>query len=92
LLEAFRLETVRLQQEGLETELYAETGLLTSREVEVMQALSEGLTYAIIARNLVISENTLKSHIKNIYSKLEVNNRTQAILQAEKMGLLSKTV
>jgi LuxR family maltose regulon positive regulatory protein len=83
------LESFRLEKKDVITEQGAGPRLLTAREMEVMRALSKGLTYAIIARNLVISENTLKSHIKNIYSKLEVNNRTQAILQAEKKGLLS---
>lgn len=60
----------------------------TTRELEVLHALAEGLTYATIGDKLTISENTVRTHIKNIYSKLGVHNRTQVLLQAQEIGLL----
>ena len=62
--------------------------VLTPREREVVGLLSEGLTYAQIQDQLTITENTLKTHIKHIYSKLEVHNRVQAILAAQEKRLL----
>ncbi|MCB0047390.1 MAG: hypothetical protein KDD92_18335 [Caldilineaceae bacterium] len=61
---------------------------LTPREIEVLRHLSAGHTYAQIAANLMITENTLKYHIKNIYSKLDVSNRVQAIITAHELQLL----
>jgi len=62
--------------------------LLTPREKEVVSLLAQGMTYADIASQLVITENTLKYHIKHIYSKLQVRNRTEAVLKAQKLQLI----
>lgn len=62
--------------------------LLTPRESEILQLLADGLAYAQISGRLVITENTLKTHIKRIYSKLHVNNRTQAVLAAQELNIL----
>jgi LuxR family maltose regulon positive regulatory protein len=62
--------------------------ILTPRELEVVALLSEGLTYAQIQNRLTITENTLKTHIKRIYSKLHVHNRVQAVLTAQEKGLI----
>jgi RNA polymerase sigma factor (sigma-70 family) len=50
--------------------------MLTSREHEIMQLVSEGLSNKAIARQLNISQGTIKVHLHNIYQKLEINNRT----------------
>ena len=55
---------------------------LTARELEVLQLLSEGENYSSIGEALFISKNTVKGHIKNIYSKLHVNTRAEAVLKA----------
>lgn len=60
---------------------------LTERELEVLQLAAEGLSNKQIASRLVISEKTVKNHIGNIFSKLRVNDRTQAILFALRSGL-----
>jgi DNA-binding NarL/FixJ family response regulator len=52
--------------------------LLTEREREILGMISGGATNADVARRLVISENTVKSHVKNILRKLGVRNRAQA--------------
>ncbi len=61
---------------------------LTPRELEVLRLLAEGLANKEIARELSIGEKTVKTHVSNILSKLGVLSRTQAALQAVRMGLV----
>jgi two-component system NarL family response regulator len=60
---------------------------LTSREIEVLQELADGITNQEIATRLYISENTVKNHIHNILEKLSLHNRREAIDFARKNGL-----
>jgi hypothetical protein len=62
---------------------------LTKREVEVVQALALGLTDQEIAKALVISPETARTHVKHIYQKLQVSNRTKAAVKAIALGLIS---
>jgi LuxR family maltose regulon positive regulatory protein len=62
---------------------------LTPREVEVLSFLAKGASYTETAAQLFVSVNTLKTHAKRIYSKLEVGNRTQAINKAKELNLIS---
>lgn len=55
---------------------------LTKRETEILQLISEGKTYTQISEQLFISKETSKTHIKNIYSKLQVNSKSEAIAKA----------
>jgi DNA-binding NarL/FixJ family response regulator len=61
---------------------------LTEREVEVLKLIGQGLANKEIARQLAISEKTVKNHISNIFSKLHVCDRTQAVLYAIRKGLV----
>lgn len=61
---------------------------LTDRETEILQLLANGASNKDIARHVFVSENTVKFHLKNIYSKLGVNSRVQAISAARHMQLL----
>ena len=61
---------------------------LSERELEILQLLCDGENYSTIASALFISKNTVKGHIKNIYKKLEVNNRAEAVLKAHKTRLI----
>jgi LuxR family maltose regulon positive regulatory protein len=61
---------------------------LSEREIEVLQLIAAGHKYQEIAERLVISLNTVRHHTKNIYSKLDVNNRTKAIKKANHLNLL----
>ena len=63
---------------------------LTKREEEILKALSTGKTALAIANNLSISEPTVKTHMMAIYRKLNVNNKTSALAEAMRRGLLSK--
>ncbi|MCG8611415.1 MAG: LuxR C-terminal-related transcriptional regulator [Pseudomonadales bacterium] len=62
---------------------------LTAKESEIIQMLESGLTNKKIAEALFISEGTLKWHLHNIYSKLQVKNRTQALAEGRRLGYLS---
>ena len=61
---------------------------LTERELEVLRLIAQGLSNAAIARRLVISERTVKSHVSNILSKLHLADRTQAAVYAWQQGLM----
>jgi len=65
---------------------------LSSRELEVLKLLAIGLSNKDIGVKLFISLGTVKWHVKNIYSKLGVASRTQAVAYAQKLGLLGITI
>jgi LuxR family maltose regulon positive regulatory protein len=62
---------------------------LSSRELEVLHLIAEGLSNAEIAKRLFISLSTVKGHTTNIFGKLGVKNRTQATARAKNLGLLA---
>ena len=64
---------------------------LSERELEVLQLIAEGLTNPEIASRLFLALNTVKAHTRNIYGKLNVHSRTQAITRAQALGLLPRS-
>ena len=64
---------------------------LSERELDVLRLLGTDLDGPDIARELVVSLNTVRTHTKNIYAKLGVNNRRAAVRRAEQLDLLSRT-
>jgi LuxR family maltose regulon positive regulatory protein len=64
---------------------------LSERELEVLQLIAEGLTNPEIAARLYLSVNTVKAHTRNIYGKLDVHNRTQAVARVRALGVLTST-
>jgi LuxR family maltose regulon positive regulatory protein len=60
---------------------------LTERELEVLHLMTEGLTYNEIACQITVSLNTVRTHVKNIYSKLGIHKRSQAIAKARELKL-----
>jgi LuxR family maltose regulon positive regulatory protein len=62
--------------------------LLSERELEVLHKLAKGLSYQEIGQQLFLSLNTVQFHVKNIYRKLLVNKRVQAIEKAREMNLI----
>ncbi len=62
--------------------------LLSTREREILGLIAAGKTNPQIAAQLIIGAGTVKTHTLNIYRKLEVANRTQAIVRAQELGLL----
>ncbi len=61
---------------------------LTTREIEVLEQLSKGLKYNAIADNLFLSAGTIRKHVENIYTKLQVHNKMEAIQKAKSNKLI----
>lgn len=61
---------------------------LTNRETDILEHLSKGLNYNEIAGNLIISPSTVRKHIENIYKKLQVHSKLEAVLKAKKHKLI----
>jgi LuxR family transcriptional regulator, maltose regulon positive regulatory protein len=61
---------------------------LTEREFEVLRLLAEGMTYAQIAKQLVVSVNTVRYHVKGVYGKLGVEKQVQAVERGRELGLI----
>ncbi len=66
----------------------ASTGVLTPRELDVLRQVAEGLPNKSIAQRLGISEHTVKFHLNALMAKLGVQSRTEAVIQATRMGLI----
>lgn len=63
---------------------------LSNREVDVLRLLAEGMSNREIAEALTLGEKTIKTHVSNILSKLQLNSRTQAALYAVRIGLVAE--
>jgi DNA-binding CsgD family transcriptional regulator len=61
---------------------------ISSRELEVLQLMANGLSNQQIAERLFVSLNTIKTHTSNLFFKMEVERRTQAIEKAKRIGLI----
>ena len=73
---------------ALEGERFEPLEPLTEREVQILALVADGASNRAIASKLFVSENTVKFHLKNIYSKLAVTGRAQAIHAAHQMGMI----
>ena len=65
--------------------------VVTKREVEVLQLIADGCSTPEVAERLFISQKTVKNHLASIYHKLDARDRTQAVLQAVRMGIVRLT-
>jgi DNA-binding NarL/FixJ family response regulator len=92
------LETIRAVHAGqkrLSAEAAAEIAehaaddVLTSREIEVLRLIANGNANKEVARKLSLTEETVKGHLKNIFAKLSVNDRTHAVTVGLKRGIIS---
>ncbi|HUD33602.1 MAG TPA: response regulator transcription factor [Variovorax sp.] len=63
-------------------------GFLSAREQEVLDLIARGFSYAEIARLKNLSVNTVQTHIKNLYGKLAVHSKNEAVFEATRLGLL----
>jgi DNA-binding NarL/FixJ family response regulator len=66
----------------------AEDAMLTRRESAILELISRGGTYAKVAEALGLSVGTVQTHVKHIYAKLSVHSRTEAIIEAQRRGLI----
>ncbi|HEY2813097.1 MAG TPA: response regulator transcription factor [Acidimicrobiales bacterium] len=78
-------ELRRLDRTADETE---EERVITRREEEVLQHIADGYSTPEVAERLYISQKTVKNHLASIYQKLDARDRTQAVLQAVRMGII----
>ncbi|MCL9808737.1 response regulator [Flavobacterium luminosum] len=84
------MKTLKLLREPLifDDSIAKEEISLTSREIEVLEQLSKGLKYNAIAENLFLSPGTIRKHVENIYTKLQVHNKLEAIQKAKNNKLI----
>lgn len=66
-----------------------EERVVTKREEEVLQLIADGCSTPEVAEQMYISQKTVKNHLASIYQKLDARDRTQAVLQAVRMGIVS---
>ena len=64
--------------------------LLSKREKDVLELLSENMSYEKIAKEMYISENTVKTHTKHLYEKMSASNKREAIEKAILWGIIEK--
>jgi DNA-binding NarL/FixJ family response regulator len=76
-MSAIKTDPISLQDHGL-----------SSREMEVLQCLAQGMTTAQISSELFISDNTVKTHVRHIMEKLDASNRAEAVSKAVQKGLI----
>lgn len=62
--------------------------VLSDRELEILSTLARGYTYAEVAELLGVTTHTIQGHVKNIYGKLDVHSRAEAVFEARNLGLL----
>lgn len=84
------LKTLKLLRNPLsiENDRDKEDIKLSKRETEVLEHLSKGLNYVQIADNLILSTGTVRKHIENIYRKLQVHNKLEAVQKAKRNNLI----
>ena len=82
------IEDEALQRQIRKEEMAQSASLLTKRELEVLRLMADGLSNPRIAARLVISLDTVKTHVHHILDKLETTNRVQAIARARELGLI----
>ncbi len=83
--------SIAIKNEATEDgEAKSQRGLLSPREQEVLALIARGFSYAEIARLQGLSVHTVQTHIKNLYGKLSVHSKSEAVFEATRMGLLSR--
>jgi DNA-binding NarL/FixJ family response regulator len=82
------MKTLKLLRNPVNFEKDIDDIKLSEREIQVLEQLSKGLSYNIIANNLFLSTGTIRKHIENIYRKLQVHNKLEAVEKAKKNNLI----
>lgn len=87
-LKLTRKKVIMVRSEFVFNQKAQEQRGISKREIEVLELMAQGLANQEIADKLFVSLNTVKTHSANIFSKLEVNRRTQAIQKAKQLSLI----
>lgn len=82
------MKTLKLLRNPIAKNGQSEDIKLSDREIEVLEHLSKGLSYSLIAENLFLSTGTIRKHIENIYKKLQVHNKLEAVEKAKRNNLI----
>ena len=84
------MKTLKLLRnpEAIENSQDREEISLSKREIDVLEQLSKGLSYTLIAENLILSPSTVRKHIENIYKKLQVHSKIEAVQKAKNHNLI----
>lgn len=84
------MKTLRLLRNPIDIEnpIDKEEISLTKREIDVLEQLGKGLNYKKIADNLILSPSTVRKHIENIYKKLQVHSKIEAVQKAKRHNLI----
>lgn len=84
------MKTLKLLRNPIDMENIGEIDdvKLSQREIDVLEQLSKGLSYTIIADNLYLSPSTVRKHIENIYKKLQVHSKIEAVQKAKSNNLI----
>lgn len=82
------LKTLKLLINPIELGSKKEEINLSTREVDVLEQLAQGLSYTIIAENLFLSPSTVRKHIENIYKKLQVHSKLDAVQKAKRNNII----
>ena len=84
------LKTLKLLRNPIDLDNKKEEEIikLSPREIDVLEQLAQGLSYTIIAENLFLSPSTVRKHIENIYTKLQVHNKLEAVQKAKRNNLI----
>ncbi len=83
-LELLRRKNTSQTSDNQQNSILPEDFELTKREIEILQLISKGLAYKQIAERLFVSDKTIKKHIENIYTKLHVNSKYEAMQLAQR--------
>ncbi len=86
---ALAADALLVAPDGEDESADSSTESLTAREIEVLELLAQGLSNKGIASRLHISDQTVKFHLATIYGKLGTHNRTEAVRQAVRRGLVT---
>ncbi|WP_338357292.1 response regulator transcription factor [Yeosuana marina] len=82
------MKTLKLLRNPVDFKNQEDYITLSEREIQVLEQLSKGLSYSLIAENLFLSTGTIRKHIENIYRKLQVHNKLEAVEKAKRNNLI----
>jgi DNA-binding NarL/FixJ family response regulator len=80
---------LRVRDASLRVSLTEPSGVLTEREVDILQLVAAGMTATAIGHARRISSRTVRKHLENAYAKLGVHDRLMAVAQARRLGLIA---